>query len=81
MAKTSFDKRSLSIVLLEGVHESAVQCFARHGYTNVARHAKALAGAELASALAGAHFVGIRSRTRLSAEVRRSPSSDHCSFL
>jgi D-3-phosphoglycerate dehydrogenase len=69
MAKTSFDKKALSIVLLEGVHESAVGSFARHGYTNVTRHPKALAGDELASALSGAHFVGIRSRTRLTAEA------------
>ena len=42
---------------------------ARHGYTTIERHKKALAGEELRAALAGVHFVGIRSRTRLTAEA------------
>jgi D-3-phosphoglycerate dehydrogenase len=59
----------MKILLLEGVHERAVENFARHGYTTIERHKKALAGDELKAAVAGAHFVGIRSRTRLTADV------------
>jgi len=66
---TSFDKSRMKIVLLEGIHERAVENFKRHGYATIERHKKALAGAELAEAVSGAHFVGIRSRTRLTAEV------------
>jgi D-3-phosphoglycerate dehydrogenase len=57
----------MKILLLEGVHERAVENFARHGYTTIERHKKALDGEELKAALAGVHFVGIRSRTRLTA--------------
>jgi len=66
---TSLDKSRIRIVLLEGVHDRAVENFARHGYRSVKRHRKALAGDELREAIADAHFVGIRSRTRLTREV------------
>jgi D-3-phosphoglycerate dehydrogenase len=66
---TSFAKSRLKIVLLEGVHDRAVENFKRHGYTTIERHKKALAGDELRAAVAGAYFVGIRSRTRLTADV------------
>jgi D-3-phosphoglycerate dehydrogenase len=66
---TSFAKSRMKILLLEGVHDRAVENFKRHGYTTIERHKKALTGDELTDAVAGAHFVGIRSRTRLTAEV------------
>jgi D-3-phosphoglycerate dehydrogenase len=59
----------MKILLLEGIHDRAVENFARHGYTSIERHKKALVGEELKAALAGVHFVGIRSRTRLTAEA------------
>ncbi len=59
----------MKVVLLEGVHDRAVENFVRHGYSTIERHRKALAGDELADAIAGAYFVGIRSRTRLTAEA------------
>jgi D-3-phosphoglycerate dehydrogenase / 2-oxoglutarate reductase len=59
----------MKVVLLEGVHDRAVENFARHGYTTIERHKKALAGGELKEAVAGAYFLGIRSRTRLTAEA------------
>ena len=66
---TSLDKSRIKVVLLEGVHDRAVENFARHGYQTVRRYKKALAGDELKDAIADAHFVGIRSRTRLTREV------------
>src|SRR5438552_7993594 len=66
---TSLAKSRIKILLLEGVHDRAVENFARHGYRTVKRHKKALAGEELKAALADVHFVGIRSRTRLTREV------------
>lgn len=56
-------------VLLEGIHPSAVGVLQQGGYTDIVTHAKALAGAELQAALEGAEFVGIRSRTQLTAAV------------
>jgi D-3-phosphoglycerate dehydrogenase len=66
---TSFAKSRMKVLLLEGVHDRAVENFKRHGYTNIERHKKALAGAALEEAVSGAHFVGIRSRTRLTVEA------------
>jgi D-3-phosphoglycerate dehydrogenase len=67
--KTSLEKTRMKVLLLENVHERAVQSFARNGYTTVERRAKALAGDELAAAIADVHFIGIRSGTRLTAET------------
>ena len=66
---TSVEKSSMKILLLEGVHDRAVENFTRHGYTKIERHKKALAGDDLRAAVADVHFVGIRSRTRLTAEA------------
>jgi D-3-phosphoglycerate dehydrogenase len=65
---TSLEKTRMKVVLLENVHDRAADNFARHGYTTIERHKKALAGEELKAAIADAHFVGIRSRTRLTAD-------------
>jgi len=67
--KTSLDKSRIKVALLEGVHDRAVENLARHGYTAVKRHKKALAGDQLKAAIKDAHFVGIRSRTRLTRDV------------
>ncbi len=66
---TSFDKTRMKVLLLEGVHERAGESVRRHGYTSIERHDKALAGDELKAALSTVHFLGIRSRTRVSAEA------------
>ena len=66
---TSFAKSRMKVLLLEGIHDRGVENFKRHGYTNIERHKKALTGRELHDAVAGVHFVGIRSRTRLTADV------------
>lgn len=65
----SVPKSALKAVLLEGIHPSAIEALQQAGYTHVVTHDKALAGDELRSALADAHFVGIRSRTQLTASV------------
>src|SRR5512140_899652 len=59
----------MKVLLLENVHERAALSFVRHGYTTVDRRAKALAGDDLAAAIADVHFLGIRSGTRLTAEA------------
>ena len=68
-ARVSVEKSRLKFLLLEGIHPSAVEVLQRDGYTQVESHAKALAGEELLAAIADAHFVGIRSRTQLTAPV------------
>jgi len=67
--RLSVPKEKLKFVLLEGIHPSAVEALKADGYTNIVTSPKALAGDELRETLADAHFVGIRSRTFLTAEV------------
>ena len=67
--RLSHPKEKLKFVLLEGIHPTAVDALKSDGYTNIVTSPKALAGDELASVLADAHFLGIRSRTQLTAEV------------
>ena len=62
-------KATLKAVLLEGIHPSAVDVLRQGGYTNIVTHTKALMGDELLAALDGAHFVGVRSRTQLTAAI------------
>ncbi|HET7610604.1 MAG TPA: phosphoglycerate dehydrogenase [Rhodanobacteraceae bacterium] len=66
---TSFPKGDIKIVLLEGIHQSAVEAFEAAGYTRVERHDKALPREQLLEAIADAHIVGIRSRTQLDGEA------------
>jgi D-3-phosphoglycerate dehydrogenase / 2-oxoglutarate reductase len=68
-ARLSVPKEKLKFVLLEGIHPSAVDALVADGYSQVVTAPKALAGRELADAIADAHFVGIRSRTQLTAKV------------
>ena len=68
-AGLSFPKDKIKVLLLEGIHESAVSLFTAAGYTNVTRLTKALDGEALRDALLGVHIVGIRSRTKLTEEV------------
>ena len=65
----SLNKDNIKIVLLEGVHQSAVQALQSDGYNNIHFYTTALPEDELIKVLADAHFVGIRSRTQLTRKV------------
>ena len=69
MSKTSLDKSKIRVLLLEGVHQSAVKNFEKNGYTNIEYLKTSLPDAELKAKIADAHFVGIRSRTQLTADI------------
>ncbi|MCJ8353656.1 phosphoglycerate dehydrogenase [Novacetimonas hansenii] len=68
----SLSKDKIRILLLEGVHDSAVSLLKENGYENVTRLKTALEGEALRKALEGVHIVGIRSRTQLTREVIES---------
>jgi D-3-phosphoglycerate dehydrogenase / 2-oxoglutarate reductase len=65
----SLPKDKIRILLLEGVHDSAVALLKANGYENVTRLTTALEGPALREALEGVHIVGIRSRTQLTGEM------------
>ncbi|WP_407331312.1 phosphoglycerate dehydrogenase [Enterovibrio sp. 27052020O] len=69
MAKVSLEKDKIKILLLEGVHPTAIEVLQGAGYSNIEYHKGSLAGEELEAAIADAHFVGIRSRTQLTEKV------------
>lgn len=64
-----FHKPDIKIVLLEGIHPSAVEMLRGDGYTQVVALPGAACGEELARLIGDAHFVGIRSRSLLSDAV------------
>ena len=67
--KVSLDKSKIKFVLFEGVHQSALDTLHTAGYTNIDYYKKALDGDELKEAIKDAHFIGLRSRTHLTAEM------------
>ncbi|CAN5690456.1 phosphoglycerate dehydrogenase [soil metagenome] len=69
MSKTSLDKSKIKFLLLEGVHPSAVEVIKEAGYTQIETLPKALQGEELKAKLADVHFLGIRSQSKLTADV------------
>jgi D-3-phosphoglycerate dehydrogenase len=69
MQQTSLDKSKIKFLLLEGIHASAQDVLRRAGYTQIEALTGALEGEELRRKLADVHFLGIRSRTQLTAEV------------
>ena len=69
MQQTSFEKSKIRFLLLEGVHRSAVATLNQNGYDNVEHLPTALPEEQLKEKIADAHFVGIRSRTRLTAAI------------
>lgn len=68
----SLERKDLRVLLLENINDSALDLFRSAGFENVERLTKALDGDDLRKAIADAHIVGIRSRTRLTADVLAS---------
>lgn len=69
MSKVSLAKDKIKILLLEGVHQSAVETLKRNGYSNIDYVKTSLPEDELIERIKDAHFVGIRSRTHLNERV------------
>lgn len=63
--KFSLDKSRIKVLMLEGVHENAVNHFKENGYTNIECLKESLSGRDLDEKLQDVHIVGIRSRTEL----------------
>ena len=72
MPTTSLDKTKIKILLLEGVHPTAVDALKKDGYSDIDYHPKSLPEPKLIEALRDAYFIGIRSATQLTANVINS---------
>lgn len=62
-------RHEISIALMEGIHQSAVDTLQEAGYARVQRHDGALPEDELLQAVGEVHYLGIRSRTRVTERV------------
>lgn len=67
--QVSLAKERIQILLLEGVHDSAIDVLKQHGYTNIKALKTSLNEDELCEAIKDVHFLGIRSRTQLTPKV------------
>ncbi len=65
----SLPKDKIRFLLLEGVHQNAIDTLNAAGYTNIDYRKTALEGDALKEAIQDAHFIGIRSRTQLTEEI------------
>jgi D-3-phosphoglycerate dehydrogenase / 2-oxoglutarate reductase len=66
---TSLGKSKIKFLLLEGVHQSAVDTIKAAGYSNIEYLTGSLPDEQLKEKIADAHFIGIRSRTQLTEDV------------
>ena len=69
MTKPSLDKNKIKVLLLEGVHPSAIEVLRSAGYSQIETVPMALQGGELKAKIADVHFIGIRSQSQLTADV------------
>jgi D-3-phosphoglycerate dehydrogenase len=69
MAKVSLEKDKIKFLLVEGVHQKAIDSLRAAGYTNIEFHKGALDTEELKASIRDAHFIGLRSRTHLTEEL------------
>ncbi|MBL6816470.1 MAG: phosphoglycerate dehydrogenase, partial [Pseudomonadales bacterium] len=66
---TSLEKSKIKFLLLEAVHQSALDTLHRAGYENIEYLKTSLSEGELKERIANVHFVGIRSRSQLTESV------------
>jgi len=69
MREYSLDKSKIKVLLLEGIHENAIQYFIENGYTDIECFKEALPEKDLEKKLEETHIIGIRSRTELRKEL------------
>jgi D-3-phosphoglycerate dehydrogenase len=69
ISKKSLAKDKIKILLLEGVHQSALEELKEKGYSNIEYIKTSLSNDDLIAKIADVHFIGIRSRTQLTDEV------------
>ena len=69
MSQLSLGKHEIRFLLLEGIHENALDVLRRNGYTNIESLGYALDEEALIEKISDAHFVGIRSRTHISKRI------------
>ena len=65
----SLSKEKIKILLLEGLHNNALQLFDESGYTNIKYHKSSLKKSELIEQIKDVHLLGIRSKTNITSDI------------
>jgi D-3-phosphoglycerate dehydrogenase len=66
---TSFPKEKIKLLMLEGVHPSALKFFKEQGYNDIEIQNAAMSENELLEKIQDVHLLGIRSKTYLSEKI------------
>jgi D-3-phosphoglycerate dehydrogenase / 2-oxoglutarate reductase len=66
---TSFPKEKIKILLLEGIHPTAIKLFRDSGYTQIESLSGSLSEKELIEKMANVHVLGIRSKSQVNEAV------------
>src|SRR5438552_18516140 len=67
--KTSYPKEKIRILFLENISDAAVKNFSQQGYIQTQKTTKALSEEELIKEIKDVHILGIRSKTKITANV------------
>lgn len=67
--EVSYPKEKIKILLLEGLHQSALHEFNKKGYTSIDSYKEAMTEQELLDCIENYHIIGLRSKTNLTAPV------------
>lgn len=70
----SYPKENIKILLLEGIHPSAVENFHKHHFTHIETHDVAWSEDELLHNIDDVHVIGIRSKTQITKKVIQKAS-------
>lgn len=69
---TSYPKEKINILFLENISKTAVERFTNSGYTSVKRLTGAMSESELIKEIKNVHLLGIRSKSKITAEVLKN---------
>ncbi|WP_407079149.1 hypothetical protein [Candidatus Williamhamiltonella defendens] len=69
MKKFLLEKSNIKLLLLEGIHQTAVDHLKSAGYFHIEYHKRVLDKGSLKEAVRDAYFIGIRSRTDFCEEI------------
>ena len=69
---TSYPKEKINILFLENISKAAAERFTESGYTSVKRLSGAMTESELIKEIKNVHLLGIRSKSKITAEVLKN---------
>ena len=70
----SYPKENIKILLLEGIHPSAVENFKDHQFTHIETHDVAWSEEQLLQKIEDVHVIGVRSKTQVTKKVIKKAS-------